>query len=445
MKTRRSLIASKLFAWMVAGGLAVAPLSVVHVADAQPMSQADKEKAAVQHFVEGKKKYDASDFAGAFTAFLAADRMLPGVRPARFIGLSADKLRRFKEALEGYERFLKAPPASMKSEADELKPRVAELRRDVPKFTAAVSARTQEGERKFRAGDYSGALAAFQVADTTMVTERVLWFIAQCYEKTGKAPDALPYYEAFLLNPPRNMAKEAGEAQDHITAIKAMPGKVHVETTPPGATVAIDGTASPTVTPSDYEMPAGHHTLLITREGREPKEVGVDVTVASTQSLPPVELTERRPMPPIGTTAPTAVIVPQPTSSAPVAVVAPVAPRSRVPAWITGGLAVAAAGVGTVFGILALQNKSDFDKGPTSSLADDGENHALIADMAFFVAITLGVTSLVLFVSHDDAPAAASAGLKNTAQAPKKKSPITFTATPIMTPHGGGAGATIRF
>ena len=73
-----------------------------------------------------------------------------------------------------------------------------------------------------------------------------------------------------------------------------------------------------------------------------------------------------------------------------------------VPAFVTGGLAVAAAGVGTVFGIIALSNKSDFDKNPTTQTADDGDTHALIADMAFGVALTFGVTSAVLFLTKDE-------------------------------------------
>jgi hypothetical protein len=103
-----------------------------------------------------------------------------------------------------------------------------------------------------------------------------------------------------------------------------------------------------------------------------------------------------------------------------------------------------ALGVGTVFGVMALGDKSDFDKNPTSSTADDGENHALIADMAFGVAVTLGVTSAVLFLSRDSAPDQnASNGSKvNKAKAANKP---TIVPTPIINPHGGGAGALVRF
>jgi hypothetical protein len=116
-----------------------------------------------------------------------------------------------------------------------------------------------------------------------------------------------------------------------------------------------------------------------------------------------------------------------------------------VPAFITGGLAVAAAGVGTAFGIMALGDKDDFDKAPTAEKADDGENHALIADMAFGVAITMGVTSAVLFLTRDE-PAAVKAA--STTIRPKAKpvaSTPRFTPAPVVTRHGGGPGALIRF
>jgi len=117
--------------------------------------------------------------------------------------------------------------------------------------------------------------------------------------------------------------------------------------------------------------------------------------------------------------------------------------HSLVPAYITGGLAVAAVGVGTVFGVMALNDKSNFDAHPTNSTADDGETHALICDMAFGVALTLGVTSLVLFLSNDEAPAAAPSPA-TPSEAPKTAA-FSITATPIVTPHGGGAGALVRF
>jgi hypothetical protein len=118
-----------------------------------------------------------------------------------------------------------------------------------------------------------------------------------------------------------------------------------------------------------------------------------------------------------------------------------------VPAFITGGLAIAAAGVGTVFGILALNDQSNFNKNPTTSTADNGDTHALIADMAFGVAITFGVTSAVLFLTKDDAAAPATSSNAPAAPKPARReaSAVSVSATPIVGPHTGGAGFVVQF
>jgi hypothetical protein len=110
-----------------------------------------------------------------------------------------------------------------------------------------------------------------------------------------------------------------------------------------------------------------------------------------------------------------------------------------VPAYVTIGIAGAAAVVGTIFGVKALGAKSDFDKTPTTKTADDTERNALIADMAFGVAITLGVTGIVLLTSDDEPPPAATGMFK-----PKAKS-ARVNLTPYAGPKSGGATARVTF
>lgn len=108
-----------------------------------------------------------------------------------------------------------------------------------------------------------------------------------------------------------------------------------------------------------------------------------------------------------------------------------------VPAYVTLGIAAVGAGVGTYFGIKALSAKSDFDDNPTADSADDAERNALFADMLFGVAITLGVTGVVLLTSGDDAPAQTGKALP-----PKKPS---MAVAPYVSPKGGGAAARVSF
>ncbi len=291
------------------------------------------------------------------------------------------------------------------------------------------------GEAKFKTADYAGALADFQAADAIKGTPQAARFIGLCQDKLGHYPEAIAAYDRFLGDVPPKLAKEGDEIKAREAEIKALPGKVHAESSPPGAVVQLDGknVGNASGTPTDFDAAPGHHSLHFASEGRIPVDKDIDVGFASKQDVN-VSL-EAIP-------APVAVVpvapVPVPVPAAPPP--PPPEPRSKLPAYVTGGLAIVAAGVGTAFGIVALGDKSDFDKNPSTSKADDGENHALIADMAFGVAITLGVTSAVLFLTKDEAPAA-SASAKNGAKPYK----IKITPSPIVTPHGGGAGALVRF
>src|SRR5207237_10268328 len=109
------------------------------------------------------------------------------------------------------------------------------------------------------------------------------------------------------------------------------------------------------------------------------------------------------------------------------------------PASVTGGRAMAAAGVGTVFRIMTLSDKSDFDKHPTTHTADNGDTHSLICDMSFGVALTFGVTSAVLFLTKDEPPPptaqnGAPGGAEGAAKV-ARKSRVTITPTPMVGAH----------
>jgi hypothetical protein len=105
----------------------------------------------------------------------------------------------------------------------------------------------------------------------------------------------------------------------------------------------------------------------------------------------------------------------------------------KVAALVLGGVAVVAAAGGAVFGVLALNDKSSFESRPTFHAADSANENAVLSDVCFGGAVVAAVTSIVLFVRSGEAPAAL------------KQSHVTFTLSPMITPHGGGAGAALRF
>jgi hypothetical protein len=82
---------------------------------------------------------------------------------------------------------------------------------------------------------------------------------------------------------------------------------------------------------------------------------------------------------------------------------------------------------------MALGAKKDFKDDPTTENADTAERNALIADMSFGIALTLGITGIVLLTA-DDAEEAAEA-------AKKRKVHVA----PYAGKKGGGIAGLFRF
>ncbi len=307
---------------------------------------------------------------------------------------------------------------------------------------AAAKKHYADGEKKYKAGDYAGALADFQTANDIKDTPQAERYLGLCEDALGHYASAADWYDKFLSHVPDKMATQGDEIRKRYSEIKTMPGKVHVDSNPPGASVSIDDKPATAQTPTDVELAAGSHTLKLTEAGRLPAQKQIDVGFASTQTVS-VDL---EPEPPAPAPPPPVASVPPPAPPPSPPPPAP-EPRSKVPAYVTGALAVAAAGVGTVFGVIALGDKSTFDKNPTTHTADNGDTHALIADMSFGVALTFGVTSAVLFLTRDETPATtpptASATAARTSMA--KETGVTLTPVPVVGPHAGGAGLALRF
>ena len=313
---------------------------------------------------------------------------------------------------------------------------------------AAAKKHYGEGDKKFKAGDFAGALEEFKAANDIKATPQVERFLGLCEEALHHPAAAIEWYDKFLAHVPEKLADQGEEVKKREAEIKAMPGKVHVETNPPGASVAIDDKPANGVTPMDVELAPGAHTLKLTAAGRTPTSKAVDVAFASTSAVS-VELPAEAAPPPPPPPPPVAQEAPAPPPPPIAPPPPPPEPRSKLPAWITGGIAVVAAGVGTAFGIVTLNDHSSFNSNPTTSTADNGDTHALITDMAFGVALTFGVTSAVLFLTNDEpAPPAGPTPAKTSkadVNANGKKSRFTLTPTPIVGPHEGGAGVLLRF
>lgn len=287
----------------------------------------------------------------------------------------------------------------------------------------------EAGGKKFDAGDYPAALALFREADELIPGAVPKFRIAECMDKQNDITGAVKAYEDFLASNPdaakKGMQERIDAARGRIDALKKTPAEVKVAVTPAGAQIFVDGAPQ---SGNPVKVAPGKHVLSAKADGYEESKQDIEVTFAEKKDAT-LTLTPK-------VAAVTPVDVPK-VPSTPTPPVAPPPPSteggssSTVPAIITLSLAGAGAVVGTVFGVLALGSKSDFEDTPTQELFDETERNALIADMSFGVAITFGVTGLVLLLSGGDEPEPAAAGKPQFA--------------PWVGSRAGGGSVTVRF
>jgi hypothetical protein len=291
-----------------------------------------------------------------------------------------------------------------------------------------------EGEKAYAAGDFSAAYTGYSKANDLIPSAHAAYWAAKSLDQSGKADDAIKAYEALLADPGSSKIGDdkVSDARTRLATLRAtLIGEITVSTMPSTAALSVDGVPQPGPMPVVLKLAPGPHKLTLTADGFDAKEVDLQVS-AGTKVEQRVELQPH--------------FVPPPPPPPPEPVIAPPAapppapmPHSKVPAIVTLGIAGAGAVVGTIFGVKALSSKSDFNNNPTTKSADDTERNALIADMAFGVAITLGVTGIVLLTTSDDAadePKAASLHL------PPKGS---FHVVPYVGRESGGAAARLTF
>lgn len=307
-----------------------------------------------------------------------------------------------------------------------------------PAKPADPKALLTSADKKLKDGDAAGALADYEASNAAKASPEAQRGIAASLDALGRYQEAVTAYDKFIAANPPTMKQQVEDAKKRVEEIKAMPAKVNVVTNPTGASITVDDAQAPLAetTPAVIDLPPGKHTVKVALEGYEPQEKEIEVSYGEKPKLE-IELVKKAepppPPPPVATETPPPATPPPPP---------PPEPRSKVPAYVTGAVAIVAAGVGTGFGIKALQQSSDFDKNPTTKKADDGENNALVADMMFGIAITFGVTSAVLFFSSD-APASAKAQSPKVAK-PKPSKP-KITPAPYISPSGGGIGTVVSF
>jgi len=296
---------------------------------------------------------------------------------------------------------------------------------------AAARSHYEAGKAKLDAKDYAGALKEFQSANALIPTPQALEKIALCYDGMNDVPNALKAFELFIekAKDSERLAPELMSARERVEALRVAPVPVSIKSDPSSAQIEVDGQPQSDVTPVTLKLTPGVHRVKVTASGYDPVEKDIDVKAGEDGQKMSFSL-----MPTEGAAAP---VEPAPQLTAPPASTKGTGGSGNLPAYITLDVAGASAIVGTIFGVIALGNKSDFNDNPTTSKADDAERNALIADMAFGVAVTLGVTGTVLLLTSK------SSSPDKTAMDASTKKSMQFA--PFVSPTAAGAAASWRF
>ena len=291
------------------------------------------------------------------------------------------------------------------------------------------------GKTKLEAKDYAGALVEFQAANALIPSAQAQQKIAVCYDGMNDIPNAISAYETFVeqAKDKPKLADDVKDAKARIEALKNAPVPLKVVSDPSAAQVEVDGEAQMGATPLEIKLTPGTHKIKVSAPGFDPLVKEVEVKAGDSMqdlsfSLPQTAEAVAAAAPPPPEPAP---------DQAPPGADQGAEPRSDLPAYITLGVAGASAIVGGIFGVKALKEKNDFNDFATTDRADDTERFALISDMAFGVAVTLGVTGTVLLLSNDG---------ENAEQVAKDaRNNKSMQLTPYVGPSGGGAAASWRF
>lgn len=296
---------------------------------------------------------------------------------------------------------------------------VAHAAPEPPNTPERVKARSLygQGEKLLRAGDAEGAEHAFLEAYHTLPNAVVLLKVAECKTTRGDIPGAVETLEKYLVERPN--APDRASVERQIAEMRRKPGTITVNSDPQGAGIWVDGTDTGLVTPSDVELTPGEHRLDVKLLPYQPAEQSLIVEFGTKKT---VQLTLGKP-PPVAHAAiagGSQATPPEPEPSG----------RHLSPFfWVAVGVTAAGAATTTVFGIIALNKHSQFEKTPTNELADDGERAALIADISLGVAAAGAVTATVLFFTAGG----------------KKPAEHAFSVVPVVGPSGGGLIGNARF
>ncbi len=134
----------------------------------------------------------------------------------------------------------------------------------------------ERGADLYRAGDFRGALAAFEAAQARAPAPQSLFNIARCQERLGQLAEAVESYGEYLASAPDAPDRNAVAA--HVAELEArlpLEASLRVTVEPP-ASVSVDGDPAGR-SPVALRLKPGRHLVRAAEEGYQPLDREVDL------------------------------------------------------------------------------------------------------------------------------------------------------------------------
>ena len=318
-----------------------------------------------------------------------------------------------------------AGPAATTTPAAPVAAGQPELPKVGPTLEATERARSAyaHGQEAFAANDFANALIAFQDAYANVPNPIVLLSIAESAAKLGRAAVAVGAYDTYLRTRPDAPDRDEVAQKRAALAELQLPSKLLLTSEPAGAEVILDGQLVGQVTPVALEIRPGPHHVSLVLTGFDTERMVLELAPAgrlerSAVLRPSPNAVLAQPAPPEKKLQPAPLLTPEP-------------PRAAI--IVTATLGAAGVIAGTVLGIFALKERSDFNTAPTEAGADRGERLALFSDVGFGIGAMSLITTAVLLFTHDPPRTA------------ERSDTARFELTPSFTARSASASAKVRF
>jgi hypothetical protein len=247
----------------------------------------------------------------------------------------------------------------------------------------------EEGASAYARGDFRAAALAFEEANRRVHSGATLYNAAIAWQQARGFAQAADDLDAALADPSLD-ARHGRDARTRLTALERHLGRVDVSADP---SVAVSvGHVERVHAPLRVHLPPGTYDVRVEHPSGRSSSRAVRVEA---QTVTSVVIGPEEPA------APSAVAAREPPPARPKQ---PETPRTRTPAtlgWIALGAAGAALTTASVFGLVALGAKSDFDQsGATDREAHDrAYTFRAAANVAWVTTAVFGVSGVVLLLA----------------------------------------------